>query len=83
MKMKKLLTEWRKYLKEGDGQPKWMKSIWLSQNPSPKLAKAIADNYEQSQQYLCDIGRPLDSCDANTDFWLKALSDAGFDARDV
>jgi hypothetical protein len=75
--MKKLLTEWRKFLKEGAQQP------WLSQSPSPELAAAIADNHERSQQHLCDIGRPLDSCDANTDFWLKALSDAGFDARDV
>jgi hypothetical protein len=58
-------------------------TIWVSGPISPKLSKALENNYEKSRQYLISCDRDFQSCDANTDFWLKTLFNAGFDVEAV
>ena len=80
--MKLLLENWRQYLTENSET--WVKNtIWISARPSPELNKAIEDNYEKSLQYLISCKRDPQSCDANTDFWLQSLFNAGFNVEAI
>ena len=79
--MKLLLENWREYMKEGVDT--WVKTIWISDSSFSKLNKILEDKYEDSQQYLASCDRHSQSCDANTDFWLGTLSNAGFNVYAV
>ena len=75
--MKLLFENWREYTK--NSSPQWINTIWLSGTPTPRLQQAIEENYKNSQIYLRSCQRELDSCDANTDFWVEILANLDFD----
>ena len=79
--MKLLLENWRGYLNESSDA--WVKTIWVSNSAYSELNQVLEDSYEDSQHYLRSCKRDLHSCDANTNFWLKTLMNAGFKVEAV